>query len=687
MVFLDQTFQLLLTRINFVDIMKLIISICAFVLFILSAQAGYCQKEIDVSGNKYLLHKVEKGETTFGICQQFKITPAELIAANPEISAGLKTGASLKIPVKGVVSSEQPKQVSPKANTGEPEYYYHKVFKNQTIFSIARQYNITANDLVKYNPILTNGLVPGTILKIPVKLDDGKAVASASPKAISATAPQPAPVKEEAGFTIHTVAAGETLYRLQNTYGVTLEELTALNPSLVNGLKTGSSIKIPVKKQQEEAPASASPSTLNAGILAKQDDSTDCMPITGKNKQKYKVALLLPLYLSGNDQVQPSQLNAETLLGKVDFSKINNQWYTGSTDSVAPANTTVIDPKAVSFLEFYEGALLAIDSLQQLGMNVELCVFDASNLNMINALLQLDVFRSLDLIIGPVYPELQETVASFAAKNRIPMVSPLANTGNFEENNPYYFKVNPSRDYQVEQSAKYIASEFKAKNFVLLKMNGNNASTEAKVANLGSEKLLNAKQQEGGAVTLYHEYSFQQQGLHGIKSLLDNTAENIFMIPTDDEAQVSVAVTNLNALAEHYNVVLMGTSNFPKMKSIQTENYHRIQLRYLASTFVDYNQPLVRRFIGNYRGIFSDEPTQFSFQGYDVSYYFLSALYRYGKNFRNCLPEYPMKLTQNNFNFRMVTPMGGYMNHSLFVTSYERNFDVNSLGTVGSETK
>lgn len=668
--------------------MKLIISICAFVLFILNAQAGYSQKEIDVSGKKYLLHKVEKGETTFGICQQFKVTQAELMAANPEINGGLKTGITIKIPQREGTTHAEPTQPTSKATAAEPEYYYHKVFKNQTIFSIARQYNITANDLVKYNPILTNGLVPGTILKIPVKIDDDRAVASASPKAIADTAPQPAPGKEDdAGFTFHTVIAGETLYRLQNTYGVTLEELTNLNPSLVNGLKTGSRIKIPVKENKQYAEAASATVALSGGNIAKQEDSVDCKPIAGKNNKKYTVALLLPLYLPGNDQVQPSQLKEENLLGKVDFSKITNQWYTGSADSVAPANATIIDPKAENFLEFYEGALLAIDSLQQQGMNVELCVFDASNMNMINALLQLDVFRELDLIIGPVYPELQETVASFAAKNRIPMVSPLANTGNFEENNSYYFKVNPTRDYQVEQSAKYIANKFKAKNFVMLKMNGNNSSTEAKMANLGREKLLNAKQQDRGDITLFHEYSFQQQGLQGIKSILDNTDENIFMIPTDDEAQVSVAVTNLNALAEHFDVVLMGTSNFPKMKSIQTENYHHIRLRYLAPTFVDYNKPLVRRFVSNYREVFSDEPTQFSFQGYDVSYYFLSALYRYGKNFRNCIPEYPMELTQTNFSFRKVTPMGGYMNHSLFITSYERNFDVLDLGKVISDDK
>jgi len=318
--------------------------------------------------------------------------------------------------------------------------------------------------------------------------------------------------------------------------------------------------------------------------------------------------------------------------------------------------------------------------LQRKGMNIELYVFDAGNPAMINGLLQLDEFRDLNLIIGPVFPELQETVASFAAKNRIPMISPLSSTGNFEQNNSWYFKVNPPREFQLEQTASYIADEFSSKNFFLLQLSGNSGSADARLAQLSKEKLIGRS-----GKNQFHEYDFQRQGVNSIKPLLDETGENIFIIPTDNEAQVSVAVTNLTALAENYNVVLMGTANLTKLKSIQTENYHRIRLRFLSPYFVDYTKPLVRRFVGQYRDAFSAEPSPFSFQGFDVSYYFLSALYRYGKDFRNCLPNYPMELTQMNFNCVKVAPMGGFVNHNLFVTAYERNFDVLNYGTFGGK--
>lgn len=666
--------------------MKSFISICAFVLLLLNAQAGFSQDEIKVSGKKYTLHEVKKGETAYGLRVKYKVTQAELAQANPGMTAVLKSGTTIKIPVKMAQSAPAVVQSKPQAAVAEPQYYYHKVFKKQTIFSIARQHGITADVLIKYNPELTKGLIPGQVLKVPVKVLDNT-VASAHPKSLYEGSPAASPsTVSEAHYKIHTVTAGETIYRLEQKYGVTREELMRLNPELASGLQTGTRLKIPQEETQGPAKSthvtSVQDSTPMTVAMIQDNAPVNCQPIAGKNNEKYKVALLLPFYLPANDYTQLTKPDTQKLLKPIDFSQLSNQWIAGKTDSVASSGSVTIDPKAESFLEFYEGVLLAVDSMRQQGMNIELLVFDASNKNMINALLQLDVFRSLNLIIGPVYPELQETVASFAAKNRIPMVSPLANTGNFEENNPYYFKVNPTKEYQVELTARYIAGEFNDNNFILLPMNGNANSTEAKIAELGKAKLLSTNQANGSRRNLFHEYSFQHQGLHGVKELMDGTGENIFVIPSDNEAQVSVAVTNLNALAENYNVVLMGTSNFPKLKSIQTENYHRIRLRYLSPTFVDYNKPLVRRFITYYRNAFSAEPTQFSYQGFDVSFYFMSALYRYGKDFRNCLPEYPMELTQTNFVFRKVTPMGGFMNKSLFVTAFERNFDILNLGTV-----
>lgn len=718
--------------------MKLIAIICLIVFIFIVPNSCFSQKQVEISGVKYILHTVNKSETVFSLCQKYKVSQKDILQANPGISGVLKAGTIIKVPVATI--APEPKKQEPVAqaqSANEEEYYYHKVAPKQTLVTIAKQYGITANDLIRNNPELTKGIVPGQVLKIPVSITNAEAQKA---NELSENQAKQMDVSE---YSVHPVVSGETLYSLEQRYGITHEEMLKFNPALQNGLKTGMKLKIPAKtaaSPAEPVPASgnvvltpykvekgetlfslaarfgvdvaeikkANPSlfsrSLETGetILIPQQSTIknqnygkteasktvttmeinseppqDCDPINAKN-QKYKAALLLPLYLAGNENPEPTSIDKALLLSHITITK---PAVANPMDTTVVLNGANIDQKALGFLEFYEGALLALDSLKRKGMNVELYVFDVSNQKMINALVQMDEFRDLNLIIGPVYPELQETVASFAAKNRIPMISPLASNGNLEQNNSWYFKVNPSREYQVEQTALYVSDELRDKNFIMLQVSGNSNSADAQLAKLCKEKLIVDSRQ-----SKFQEYNLQQLGINSLKPLLADSAENIFIIPTDNEAQVSVAVTNLTALAEHYNIVLLGTQMLSKLKSIQTENYHRIRLRYLSPYFVDYARPQVRRFVGQYREMYAAEPTQFSFQGFDVTYYFLSALYRYGKDFRNCLPDYHQELTQMNFNFEKVAPMGGYTNHSLFVTGYERNFDVLNLGVFGGHS-
>lgn len=640
--------------------MKIIVVICVFALIISIPNPCFSQNQVEISGVKYILHNVKKSETVFSLCQKYKVTQKDILQANPGLSAILQTGSTVKIPVKKMVAEEPVKVEVARSAKVDTELYYHKVAKKQTIFSIAKQYGLTANDLIRFNPELTNGLLIGQVLKIPVKI----------------ATPPAEPISVQPTLNKYKVEKGETLFSLAARFGVEVTELKNANPSLFSrSLEAGEIILIPAKSEIKSTPSEA-----QNPVVPKVEDvivSADCMPISVKNNQKYKAGLLLPFHLQGNEQVNPANIDKALLMSRI---KLNTQAIPAAGDTTVVIGLTNVDSKIVGFLEFYEGVLLAIDSLQRIGMNIELDVFDASNHQMINTLLQLEEFRDLNLIIGPVYPELQENVAAFAAKNRIPMISPLSPVGTFEERNSWYFKVNPTKEFQFEQSANYIGREFLDKNFILLQLGGNSNSGEAKLAQISSQKLA---AQSGR--NLYHEYNFQKLGVNSIKPILSETGENVFFIPTDSEAQVSVAVTNLTALAENYNIVLMGTPTLTKLKSIQTENLHRIRLRYLSHYFIDYNKPLVRRFVGQYRETFSAEPTQFSHQGYDVAYYFLSALYRYGKDFRNCLPDYPMEMTQLYFDFRKVSPMGGFMNNGMFVTAYERNFDILNYGTIGTK--
>ena len=112
-------------------------------------------------------------------------------------------------------------------------YVRHTVQKGETVYSIAQQYHVQPGDIAKYNPDVASGLQEGTILIIP----------------------QASKTENAQALGTHVVQPKETLYGLSKQYNCTVEELIALNPELKDGLKIGTTIKVPVStKKNVEAP-------------------------------------------------------------------------------------------------------------------------------------------------------------------------------------------------------------------------------------------------------------------------------------------------------------------------------------------------------------------------------------------------------------------------------------------------
>lgn len=134
-------------------------------LFFFAGISGFAQIEsgtetVTVNGKKYYLYTVEKGNTLYSISKQFN-TPLEIIILeNPHIKdKPINKGDVLKIPVKYTEESTHHKN---------GEFIYHKVKQGETIYAIAREYNVSANDILANNPDAGDELKPEQMLKIPV---------------------------------------------------------------------------------------------------------------------------------------------------------------------------------------------------------------------------------------------------------------------------------------------------------------------------------------------------------------------------------------------------------------------------------------------------------------------------------------------------------------------------------------
>ncbi len=576
-----------------------------------------------------------------------------------------------------------------KSGNGDRVYILHNVQQGETIFSISKKYAIEQRDLLSANPGLIMGMKTGQKLKIPVgrKNVERMKAAPVTRADQDATGQGRLPSFEE-----YKVKKDDSLYFIAKLFGIEVEDIVTYNPEVREGLSRGQILKIPdkddlaeIRIQQEASqpvPEQSEASTGNDAGPVAEEAKLPCEPDIRAVRQTYRIGLLLDFYLPANDTINRERVTLEEMMR--DSLLVNRAGGIEKLplDSFKRRDDVAVYSRSENFIHFYEGVLLAADSMKRAGMDIQLHVYDTNQKQyIVDSLIRSGSLKGLDLIIGPTFPELQRKLADFALKNRIPMISPLSSSGNFEMQNPWYFKVNPTKQYLIDKTADYIAKEHFDKNLIVLRTGEYGNFPGAELVGLLREKLMYSASQPDKVHLREYRLSSETEGL---KALLSKDRENVFIISSEAEAQVSVAVTNLNALAEEYPVTLVGLSGYNRYRSIQTEYFHRIKLTYLTPYFVDYGSVEVNRFIRKFRLNFAGEPNPYSFQGYDVSFYFMTALFRYGKEFTPCLPMLRVSLTQSELAFDKAGADGGYMNRGLFIVQYQPDFDIIIKGITGT---
>ncbi|QQQ26775.1 amino acid ABC transporter substrate-binding protein [Chryseobacterium indoltheticum] len=209
-------------------------------------------------------HTVIKGDTPYNISKKYGITVDELLKWNPKVKDG-KLAIGDVITVKtGTANAVATK--APAANTSSQT---GKIIlqPKQTVYGITKQYRISETELRKLNPELDSHMKIGDEITLPLdsikKYGGNQAVATPVTKPME-TITETAPVnnsktkmdsgneRSSAGnshsnqdeYATYTVEQGDTVFSIVNKFGISIDELVALNPELSKGLKAGMVIKI-----------------------------------------------------------------------------------------------------------------------------------------------------------------------------------------------------------------------------------------------------------------------------------------------------------------------------------------------------------------------------------------------------------------------------------------------------------
>lgn len=163
-------------------------------------------------------YTVRPGDTYFSLARRFNTTVPALVSANPLTRPeALQVGQTICIPRQ---------QVFPAC----PEGNFHTIRPGDTLYSLARFYNVSLDDLLEANPGLDpDRLTVGQVICIPV----------AAP-----------PVRCGAGTFVYTIRPGDTLFSLAQKYNTTTSAILGANPGLrPEALLAGQNICIPGKGQ------------------------------------------------------------------------------------------------------------------------------------------------------------------------------------------------------------------------------------------------------------------------------------------------------------------------------------------------------------------------------------------------------------------------------------------------------
>jgi LysM repeat protein/ABC-type branched-subunit amino acid transport system substrate-binding protein len=630
-------------------IFKIFILILGFFLFVnVNAQDSIPQNKVEMSKNKVLIgqqvfyvHVVKKGQTLYAIAKAYGVSQQQIIDENPEAAFGLRDGQAIKISESMVGANSV--DVSDTAS-----YAFHTVGPKETLYSIAKQYSTTIDAIQLANKgLLENGLKAGQKIHIP-KLTAKKAQQ---------------PKLNPGEFLVHVVEPGQTLYSISKLYQVSVEDIVSLNDSsILTSLHAGSSIKIPQnlkvikkedKKDDRKEDKKEAPVIENKEVSA----SSACDRKKETHVQRaYNVAIMLPFYTQLAERRNQSEGEGEE-----------------SGDKNAKSN----DPVSSSFLEFYEGTLLAINQLKDAGISINLYVYDTErSTDRVTQLLKKPEMLKMDLIIGPLLPENIQLVAEFAQKNNIPVVSPISTRSEFIKNNPYVYQTNPSAEMQETQLVKYIAS-MAGKNVVLM-----HSSSPKDVA--ASNDLKNRIFAYMDSMKMKKRPTIKEASVSThLSSVLSPNHENYVVFTTDEELFINNMVHKLLELSHSsHDITVIGTPKWYRLKTVEVDLLHQLGYEYCSSYYVDYNDAEVQSFITKYKAYFGYEPHKHSsfgfiygFYGYDIAQEFIRALDTYGKNFGTCVNNIDYQPIITRFNF-ISNGTSGYSNNALSIIKYNTDYSV-----------
>lgn len=562
-------------------------------------------------------HRVRKRETIFGITQQYKITEEELKKYNKVLYASpLQKKMELRIP-----KFKAPQKQEDVLNSDDYEKYI--VAPKETRWSIAHKYGITIDSMLVLNPGLSktnNYLSEGFELLMP------KIAGSTVSNQVTQL------------FISYTVPVKMNFYRLEQEFGVKSDEIVRLNPEISErgGLKEGMVIRIPEKK--------VDPGVINTDnyifyeVKPKQNEFrltrkfgmtwAELVQMNPDLKGGLKAGMVLKL---PKDKVGDFEVRNSLVLDKVNLldsinvaiapkvlfllpfrlDKLNLEDKEGTEKIIDSRNSLKYS------LGLYSGALVAIDSLQSLGVSIDVKTLD-NQLDLVytKQVLQAENLGGYNAIFGPLdIPSLKETAVQ-AAKFNVPVIAPVPAKSDISLNNVFFSYTD--EEVLLRHMLDYVENNHTDETILVIADEKSKVHQEAILKRFPNAKVVVVKEEE------------KNIGINRdkLQTLLSDKVPNWVFVESENYQLIASVVSILNSfnktafdhLSEKDKVsVRMFTTDMNS--AFENDVISNTHLSNLNFTYPSVNRQVSNNsFVERYRKRFGDDPDRYAVRGFDLVY-------------------------------------------------------------------
>ena len=559
------------------------------------------KRNVTKINSKVITHKVEPKETLFGIEKKYGVSDEDLKKANPDIEkVGLQIGQTLVIP----------SNTAPKTTVSTPEkVIYHEVLPKETKYSIAKKYGITIEELEKRNP----EIIPS--LNIGQKL----VIYGTAPKKSTVTVQKDTvtPIIPKINYIDYEVKPKETLYGLSKMSGLSQEEFLNLNPVLANGVEVGMIIKMP------ESALTSQEAEVKKVYTSLSKNSND----------RKKIVLLLPFNLS---KIESDTINSTT-------TRLKKDKFLNMT------------------LDFYSGALMAIDSAKSIGIPVDVSIFDSQetkNSSNISAILEQNNLEYADAIIGPFYQNNVEKTATLLSNTNVAVISPLSK--DVGESLPNLYQSIPTADALKKAIFDYMIA--KGGNIIAVVDKKKESARQFIQQNYNQVQI--ASLQENGSLAVAN-----------LKSLFAKDKMNYVVLASENTGMIKTTMATMMSVMASYSLqlVIMEPNETLDTDEINFENLTKLKLMY-PSISRENDSAEAQIFKKEYRKINKILPSTYATRGFDVTFDTMMRLLQ-GKNYQETVDSVATEQVENKFEY-YKKPDGGYTNKGIYILYYDTDLTI-----------